>query len=72
MSPIPKYALVEYEHRFLLGKVPDGLGPSTRIDDRYVSGTRLRLREAVPPDGTRTRKLSHKVRLEEGSTRQVA
>lgn len=36
------------------------------ISDRYVIGTRLRLREVRESDGTVTRKLGHKVRLTEG------
>ncbi len=36
------------------------------ILDRYVTGTRLRLREVREDDGTVTRKLGHKVRLSEG------
>ena len=40
---------------------------STReILDRYVTGTRLRLREARESDGTVTRKLAHKVRIADG------
>lgn len=36
------------------------------IVDRYVTGTRLRLREVRRGDGTVIRKLGHKVRLTEG------
>jgi CYTH domain-containing protein len=40
---------------------------STReIIDRYVTGTRLRLREVRDDDGTVTRKLGHKVRISDG------
>ncbi len=39
---------------------------ATQIHDRYVDDSRLRLREMVAPDGTRTRKLGQKVRLGEG------
>lgn len=70
-SPSLKYAVVERERRFLLHEVPDGSGPATTIEDRYVSGSRLRLREMVAPDGTRTRKLCHKVRLDD-TAREVA
>jgi len=38
------------------------------ILDRYVTGTRLRLREVRDSDGTVTRKLGHKVRLTDGPT----
>jgi hypothetical protein len=43
-----KYARAERERRFLLAQAPDG--PCVRraaITDRYVTGTRLRLRRAV-------------------------
>ncbi len=36
------------------------------ILDRYVTGTRLRLREVREADGTFTRKLGHKVRISDG------
>jgi hypothetical protein len=36
------------------------------IVDRYVVGTRLRLREVTSSDGTVVRKLGHKVRLSDG------
>jgi CYTH domain-containing protein len=60
-----KYAKVERERRWLL----DGLPPfpddarQVRIVDRYLHGTRLRLREVTETDGTVVRKLGHKVRL---------
>lgn len=44
---IPKYALLENERRFLVDptRLPDLAGlPFRRIEDRYVAGTRLRLR----------------------------
>jgi CYTH domain-containing protein len=66
-SPSLKYAVVERERRFVLREVPGGCGPATTIEDRYVPGSRLRLREMVAPDGTRTRKLGHKVRLDDAA-----
>lgn len=45
--PIPKYALLENERRFLVApaRLPDLTGlPFRQIEDRYVTGTRLRLR----------------------------
>jgi CYTH domain-containing protein len=68
-----KYAQVERERRWLLLHVPDlppDLRPA-RIVDRYVRGTRLRLREVSDADGTVVRKLGHKVRLGEDA-REVA
>lgn len=61
-----KYAVVERERRFVLGAMPAGVVETKEITDRYVAGTRLRLREVLAADGTVVRKLSHKVRLGEG------
>jgi CYTH domain-containing protein len=66
-----KYAVVERERRFLLARLPEGVVSTKQIVDRYVSGTRLRLREVRDDDGTVVRKLGHKVRLSEGP-REVA
>ena len=63
-----KYAHVERERRWLLRTFPAGFAAETRLDitDRYVDGTRLRLRETVDGDGVRVRKLGQKVRLGDG------
>ncbi len=62
--PTPlKYAVVERERRFLVAALPDGASGTRLIVDRYVTGTRLRLREVHEPDGTVVRKLGQKVRL---------
>jgi hypothetical protein len=45
-----KYARWELERRFLLERLPDGAGPGRLIVDRYLHGTRLRLRRTEPPD----------------------
>lgn len=66
MSVSLKYAVVERERRFLVRTVPDGVRSTHDIEDRYVTGTRLRLREMRAEDGTVTRKLGHKVRLGDG------
>ena len=58
-----KYAVVERERRFLVSRLPEVAHERRRIVDRYVTGTRLRLREVVTEDGIVTRKLGHKVRL---------
>ncbi|MGG5257789.1 hypothetical protein [Phycicoccus avicenniae] len=63
MQPSLKYAVVERERRFLVAGVPDGDVERREITDRYLIGTRLRLREVRSPDGSVTRKLGHKVRL---------
>ena len=61
-----KYAVIERERRYLLASLPDGVTGIRDIADRYVTGTRLRLREVRGPDGAVTRKLGHKVRLSDG------
>ena len=61
-----KYAVVERERRYLLASLPEGVLTTVDIVDRYVTGTRLRLREVRASDGTVIRKLGHKVRLAEG------
>ena len=60
-----KYAVVERERRFLVEAVPEGVVAVREIADRYVTGTRLRLREVREGD-TVVRKLGHKVRLGDG------
>ena len=48
MPDLPKYARVECERRFVLPALPPGPFVRTvRITDRYVRGTRIRLREIV-------------------------
>jgi CYTH domain-containing protein len=61
-----KYAVVERERRFIIASLPKGITGSRDIVDRYLIGTRLRLREVREEDGTVTRKLGHKVRLSTG------
>jgi CYTH domain-containing protein len=61
-----KYAVVERERRFLVASIPDGVDDVQLIVDRYVTGTRLRLREVRRGDGTVVRKLGQKVRLGDG------
>ena len=61
-----KYAVVEREPRYLLARLPEGVTSTKDIVDRYVTGTRLRLREVRESDGAVVRKLGHKVRLTEG------
>ena len=66
MSVSLKYAVVERERRYLVASLPDGVTRTQHIEDRYVTGTRLRLREVREDDGGVIRKLGHKVRLSEG------
>jgi CYTH domain-containing protein len=58
-----KYARVERERRFLLASLPAGEPVWTRtIADRYLDGTRLRLRRIVEPASGRTEyKLTQKI-----------
>lgn len=63
MSVSLKYAVVERERRFLVASLPEGVAEVREIVDRYVDGTRMRLREVRHKDGSVVRKLGHKVRL---------
>jgi CYTH domain-containing protein len=71
VPPSLKYAVVERERRYLLARLPAGITSTTEIVDRYLTGTRLRLRAVRSSDGTVVRKLGHKVRLTDGP-REVA
>jgi len=61
-----KYAVVERERRYRVAAVPEGVVGTKVISDRYIEGTRLRLREVRELDGEVIRKLGHKVRLSKG------
>ena len=64
-----KYAHVERERRFLLDVLPDLTGARVlRITDRYVDGTRLRLRTVEEDGHPVVHKLGQKIRLEGVST----
>jgi CYTH domain-containing protein len=56
-----RYAQVEREQRWVLPRLPDNLTAPASIVDRYLSGTRLRLR-SVTAGGAATYKLGQKVR----------
>ena len=60
-----KYALVERERRFLLAESPDGVSThQVLIEDRYLRGTRLRLRRMTnleEPGFRLTYKLTQKI-----------
>jgi len=47
------YARIERERRFLLERLPENVDPEAyeRLDDLFVHGTHLRLREVSRPDG---------------------
>lgn len=61
-----KYAVVERERRFLVASIPEPVATTARIVDRYLTGTRLRLREVTDEHGQVTRKLGQKMRLTDG------
>jgi CYTH domain-containing protein len=57
-----KYARVEIERRFLLAGVPDGeVLRTVDIEDRYLDGTRLRLRRQAQRGGPVVFKLTQKL-----------
>jgi hypothetical protein len=58
-----KYARWEAERRFLLASVPAmvGAGPAAQLADRYLPGSRLRLRRVVRPGEPPVHKLGQKV-----------
>lgn len=59
-----KYAQLEHECRYLLAAAPPRPDRDARtIRDRYLRGTRLRLREVTGASGV-SRKLGHKIRLD--------
>ena len=59
-----KYALVERERRFLLAGFPNDVTVvrTRHITDRYIDGTRLRLRAMRDEDGSTVYKLTQKIR----------
>ena len=59
-----KYAHPERERRFLLAGVPDEATDPREIVDRYVIGSRMRLRSVTSATDGTVYKLGHKVRPE--------
>jgi CYTH domain-containing protein len=70
--PSSKYARVEVERRFLLEAVPGGAEVLAvhEIDDRYLDGTRLRLRRMARVGGPTQLKLTQKLPDADGRGRQ--
>ena len=63
MSPdAARYAHPERERRFLLAEVPAAATDPREIVDRYLAGTRMRLRSVSAPAQATVYKLGHKVR----------
>jgi CYTH domain-containing protein len=71
---VGKYARTEIERRFLLAGVPDGAEvlAVNEIDDRYLDGTRLRLRRMAQAGGPTALKLTQKRPDPDGRGRQGA
>jgi hypothetical protein len=63
-----KYAHIESERKLLVRSVPAGATHVSLILDRYLDGTRLRLRRMTSGDGSVVYKLGQKIPLE-GSER---
>lgn len=62
MQPSHKYARIECERRFLLDHFPSACVVRIRhITDRYIDGTRLRLREQIDDGGPPVLKLTQKI-----------
>jgi CYTH domain-containing protein len=61
-----KYAVIERERRFLVRSVPSGVTGISKLRDRYIDASRLRLREVRGHDGRLVRKLGQKIRLGDG------
>jgi len=63
-QPASRYALPEYERRFLLDAVPADADQALRITDRFIIDTRLRLRTVTDPATGEVlqHKIGHKVR----------
>lgn len=59
-----KYAHLESERKLLVRSIPPGHTHVSAVVDRYVDGTRLRLRTMTAEDGSVVRKLGQKVRVE--------
>ena len=71
----PKYARIEFERRWLVDKAArpalDGTW-TTRIEDRYIDGARLRLRRMSRPDLGETKwKLTKKYECADASARPI-
>ena len=71
MDDPSRYARPELERRWLLDGVPEGAVLKAHLVDRYLDGTRLRLRVVHRADGTVVRKLGHKVRVDPGDPAEV-
>ena len=65
------YARPENERRFLAAAIPDGVEDARQIEDRYLDGTRLRLRRVGSgPDAVH--KLAQKVRVRDADPARLS
>ena len=72
MRPPHEYARIERERRFLLDRFPGAAVVRVRhITDRYIDGTRLRLRHQSDDGGPATFKLTQKVPAPANRTQQA-
>jgi CYTH domain-containing protein len=65
-----RYARLEREQRWLLNRLPVGVSAPVLITDRYVTGTRLRLRR-IREATADTYKLGQKIRVDEDDPERV-
>lgn len=65
-----RYAQPEFERRYLLAHLPPGVDSPKEIFDRYIEGTRLRLRR-VMGTGESVHKLGQKVRTDINNPAEV-
>ena len=72
MPPHAKYARIECERRFLLEGFPTAakVARIRHITDRYLDGTRLRLREQRDAGGPTVFKLTQKVSMRASGAQQ--
>lgn len=69
-----KYARLERERRFLLGDAPPAVAGALvlHIEDRYLNGTRMRVRRVRQEGRDPVYKLGQKIRTDEGQPSTVA
>ena len=67
-----RYARIEWERRFLLKQIPSNaeITQVRHIVDRYIEGTRLRLRQMTDRDGQAIFKLTQKIPEQAAGARQ--
>lgn len=73
-AAVPKYALIERERRCLVdpARCPvDPDAPFALIEDRYITGTRLRLRRVTGADGRVVCKLTKKYEATDPAARPI-